>query len=37
MPHGAGRFVRNSFFENSCWSGYYPEQMGYESAVPVQS
>jgi len=33
MPHGAGRFVRNSFFENSCWSGYYPEQMGYESAV----
>lgn len=33
MPHGAGRFVRSSFFENSCWHGYYPERMGYESAV----
>lgn len=33
MPHGAGRFVRNSFFENTCWHGYYPEQMGYESAI----
>jgi glycosyltransferase involved in cell wall biosynthesis len=31
-PHGAGRFVRNSFFENSVWHGY-PEQMGYESAI----
>ncbi|MFY9798013.1 MAG: glycosyltransferase family A protein [Candidatus Nitrosopolaris sp.] len=33
MPHGAGRFVRNSFFENASWHGYYPEQMGFESAV----
>ena len=32
-PHGAGRFVRNSFFEKSIWHGYYPEQMGYESAL----
>ena len=32
-PHEAGRFVRNSFFENSVWHGYYPEQMGYESAI----
>ena len=32
-PHGAGRFVRNSFFENSVWHGYYPEQMGSESAI----
>jgi glycosyltransferase involved in cell wall biosynthesis len=33
MPHGAGRFVRNSFFENTSWHGYYPEQMGFESAI----
>jgi hypothetical protein len=32
-PHGAGRFVRNSNFEKSTWHGYYPEQMGYESAI----
>lgn len=33
MPHGAGRFVRNSFFESAYWHGYYPEKMGYESAI----
>jgi hypothetical protein len=33
MPHGAGRFIRNSFFENTYWHGYYPERMGYESAI----
>lgn len=33
MPHGAGRFIRNSFFEETSWHGYYPEQMGYESAI----
>lgn len=33
MPHGAGRFVRNSFFQNASWQGYYPEQMGFESAI----
>jgi glycosyltransferase involved in cell wall biosynthesis len=33
MPHGAGRMVRNSFLEDSIWKGYYPEKMGYESAV----
>ncbi len=33
MPHGAGRLVRNSFLEDSIWKGYYPEKMGYESAV----
>jgi glycosyltransferase involved in cell wall biosynthesis len=33
MPHGAGRFIRNSFFEKTIWDGYYPEQMGYESAI----
>jgi len=32
-PHGAGIFVRNSFFENSVWHGYCPEQMGSESAI----
>jgi hypothetical protein len=32
-PHGAGRFVRNSNFEKSIWHGYYPERMGYESAI----
>ncbi len=31
LPRGAGRFVRNSFFITKC--GYYPEKMGYESAV----
>lgn len=30
-PHGAGRFVRNSFF-NSVF-GHYPEKMGYESVI----
>ncbi len=33
MPHGAGRFVRNSIFEMTRWKGKYPEQMGYESAI----
>lgn len=33
MPHGAGRFIRNSFFEGTMWHGCYPEQMGYESAI----
>jgi glycosyltransferase involved in cell wall biosynthesis len=33
MPPGAGRFIRNSFFEKTIWHGYYPEQMGYESAI----
>jgi glycosyltransferase involved in cell wall biosynthesis len=33
MPHGAGRLVNNSFLENSMWRGFYPEKMGYESAV----
>lgn len=30
-PHGAGRFIRNSFFYN--FHGFYPEKMGYESVV----
>jgi hypothetical protein len=30
-PHGAGRFIRNSFF--SSVHGYYPERMGYESVI----
>lgn len=30
-PHGAGRFVRNTFFFNTYTS--YPEKMGYESAI----
>ena len=30
-PHGAGRFVRNSFFTSV--HGYYPERMGYESVL----
>lgn len=29
-PHGAGRFVRNEFFDSVR---FYPEKMGYESAV----
>jgi glycosyltransferase involved in cell wall biosynthesis len=33
MPHGAGRFVRSSFFQRTVWGGLYPEQMGYESAM----
>jgi glycosyltransferase involved in cell wall biosynthesis len=33
MPHGAGRYVRNSVFEKTRWNGSYPEQMGYESAI----
>jgi glycosyltransferase involved in cell wall biosynthesis len=36
-PHGAGRFVRNSFFENTQWGGRYPELMGYESAILYES
>ncbi|HET6640321.1 MAG TPA: glycosyltransferase family A protein [Nitrososphaeraceae archaeon] len=36
-PHGAGRFVRNSFFENTQWGGLYPELMGYESAILYES
>jgi glycosyltransferase involved in cell wall biosynthesis len=36
-PHGAGRFVRNSFFEETHWSGLYPELMGYESAILYES
>ena len=31
MPHGAGRFIRNSFFFS--FHGYYPEKMGYESVI----
>ena len=30
-PHGAGRFVRNSFFNGVL--GHYPEKMGYESVI----
>jgi glycosyltransferase involved in cell wall biosynthesis len=30
-PHGAGRFVRNSFFFSAL--GSYPQKMGYESAI----
>ncbi|HJU80096.1 MAG TPA: glycosyltransferase [Nitrososphaeraceae archaeon] len=30
-PHGAGRFVRNSFFEE--FLQLYPEKMGYESVI----
>lgn len=30
-PHGAGRFVRNSFFKQ--YHNYYPEKMGYESLI----
>jgi glycosyltransferase involved in cell wall biosynthesis len=33
MPHGAGRFVRTSFFQRTAWKDLYPEQMGYESAI----
>lgn len=36
-PHGAGRFVRNSFFEHTHWGGLYPELMGYESAILYES
>jgi glycosyltransferase involved in cell wall biosynthesis len=36
-PHGAGRFVRNSFFEETHWGGLYPELMGYESAILYES
>ncbi|KAA2278933.1 glycosyltransferase family A protein [Candidatus Nitrosocosmicus agrestis] len=32
-PHGAGRFVRNSFFRKV--HEYYPEKMGYESVVLI--
>ena len=37
MPHGAGRYVRNTVFEKTRWKGSYPEQMGYESANFVRS
>jgi glycosyltransferase involved in cell wall biosynthesis len=37
MPHGAGRFVRSSFFERTHWGGLYPELMGYESAILYES
>ena len=30
-PHGAGRFVRSSFFDTVL--GRYPEKMGYESVI----
>jgi glycosyltransferase involved in cell wall biosynthesis len=30
-PHGAGRFIRNSFFNKA--HKFYPEQMGYESFI----
>jgi hypothetical protein len=33
MPHGEGRFIRKSFFEETSWHVYYPEQMGYVAAV----
>ena len=36
-PHGAGRFVRNAFFEQTHWGGLYPELMGYESAILYES
>ena len=36
-PHGAGRFVRNTFFEQTQWGGLYPELMGYESAILYES
>jgi glycosyltransferase involved in cell wall biosynthesis len=32
-PHGAGRFVRNSFFDTV--HNLYPEKMGYESVVLI--
>lgn len=32
-PHGAGRFIRNTFF--SKVHQYYPEKMGYESVVLI--
>lgn len=32
-PHGAGRLIRNSFFQQTQWGGSYPELMGYESAI----
>jgi glycosyltransferase involved in cell wall biosynthesis len=34
-PRGAGRFVRNSFFNNEYH--HYPEKMGYESAILIAS
>jgi glycosyltransferase involved in cell wall biosynthesis len=33
MPLWAGKFIRNSFFEETSWKGYYPEQIGYQYAV----
>jgi hypothetical protein len=29
----SGRFIGNSFFEETSWLGYCPEQLGYESAI----
>ncbi len=36
-PRGAGRFVRNAFFENTRWHGEYPKKMGYESAILIEA
>lgn len=33
VPPGAGRFVRNSFFEGTSLNGYYPEQMGWATSM----
>lgn len=33
VPRGNGRFIRNSIFEKTIWHGFYPEKMGYESAI----
>ncbi|MDF2736599.1 MAG: pgaC [Nitrososphaeraceae archaeon] len=33
MPHGAGRFIRNTFFQDTRWKGFYPDRMGYEAAI----
>lgn len=32
-PRGHGRFIRNSIFKKTIWHGFYPEKMGYESAI----
>lgn len=36
-PHGAGRMVRNDFFQYTMWRGRYPEKMGYESAIVYEA
>ncbi|MDR4513036.1 MAG: glycosyltransferase family 2 protein [Nitrososphaeraceae archaeon] len=33
FPRGTGRFIRNKLFAKTVWKGYYPERMGYESAI----